>query len=143
MNNLESILEMWKKDSEIDEMNLDEYSRSTAKLHSKYLELYTINRLKSKKLDLDLKVILRDKFMHYNGKLAQEDLDRLGWDYDPLNGLTVLKSDMDKYYDADPVIQAHQQKQIYTEEMVLALILILSMSAIPLTSKVPVIVVFV
>ena len=121
MNNLESILEMWKKDSVIDEMNLDESSRSTAKLHSKYLELYTVNRLKSKKLDLDLKVILRDKFMHYNGKLAQEDLDRLGWDYDPLNGLTVLKSDMDKYYDADPVIQAHQTKMIYIEEMVLAL----------------------
>ena len=46
MNNLESILQMWKKDSEIDEMNLDESSRATAKLHSKYLELYTVNKLK-------------------------------------------------------------------------------------------------
>ena len=60
MNNLEAILEMWKKDSDIDEMNLDESSRATAKLHSKYLELYTVNKLKLKKLDLELKVILRD-----------------------------------------------------------------------------------
>ena len=56
MNNLEAILEMWKKDSEIDEMNLDESSRATAKLHSKYLELYTVNKLKLKKLDLELKL---------------------------------------------------------------------------------------
>lgn len=121
MNNLEAILEMWKKDSEIDEMNLDESSRATAKLHSKYLELYTVNKLKLKKLDLELKVILRDKFNHYNGKLSQEEMDSKGWDYDPLNGLTVLKGDMDKYYDADPVIQEHQTKMAYTEEMVAAL----------------------
>ena len=121
MNNLEAILEMWKKDSEIDEMNLDDSSRATAKLHSKYLELYTINKLKLKKLDLELKVILRDKFNHYNGKLSQEEMDEKGWDYDPLNGLTVLKGDMDKYYDADPVIQEHQSKIIYTEECVAAL----------------------
>ena len=110
MNNLETILEMWKKDSAIDEMNLDESSRATAKLHSKYLELYTVNKLKLKKLDLELKVILRDKFNHYNGKLSQEDMDKLGWDYDPLNGLTVLKSDMDKYYDSDPIIQEMQKR---------------------------------
>ena len=117
MNNLEAILEMWKKDSEIDEMNLDESSRATAKLHSKYLELYTINKLKLKKLDLELKVILRDKFNHYGGKLTQEEMDDKGWEYDPLHGHTVLKGDLDKYYDADPVIQEHQAKLAYIEEV--------------------------
>ena len=52
---------------------------------------------------------------------TQEEMDSKGWDYDPLNGLTVLKGDMDKYYDADPVIQEHQTKMAYTEEMVAAL----------------------
>ena len=55
MNNLETILEMWKKDSEIDEMNLDESSRQSAKLHGKYLELLSVNRLKLKKANLDFK----------------------------------------------------------------------------------------
>ena len=50
MNNLEKILEMCKKDSLIDEMRLDESSRDSAKLHSKYLELYSINKIKLKKL---------------------------------------------------------------------------------------------
>ena len=31
MNNLQQILEMWKTDSVIDEMNLDETSRDSAK----------------------------------------------------------------------------------------------------------------
>jgi len=117
MNNLEKILEMWKKDSLIDEMRLDESSRDSAKLHSKYLELYSVNKMRLKKLDLDFKIILRDKFMHYNGKLTKAEMDEKGWDYDPLNGLTVLKGDMDKWYDADPVVQAHQAKMEYTKEM--------------------------
>ena len=95
--NLENVLEMWKKDNVIDEMALDESSRETAKLHSKYLELHSVSRLKLKQLELDFKVLLKDKFNHYNGKLSQEELDEKGWSYDPLNGLTVLKSDMDKY----------------------------------------------
>lgn len=117
MNSLEQILEMWKKDSVIDEMNLDESSRQSAKLHSKYLEILSVNRLKLKKANLEFKVILRDKFKHYNGKLSQEEMDAKGWDYDPLDGLTVLKGDMDKWYDADPIIQEHQAKVQYLEEM--------------------------
>ena len=83
MNNLETILEMWKKDSIIDELQLDQSARDSAKLHSKYLELYSINRLRFKKLDLQFKVLLRDKFMHYNGKLSKVEIDAKGWEYDP------------------------------------------------------------
>jgi len=117
MNNLEKILEMWKEDSIIDEMKLDESSRDSAKLHSKYLEIYSVNKLKLKKLELDFKVILRDKFMHYNGKLSKEVMDEKGWEYDPLNGLTVLKGDMDKWYNADPIVQSHQAKMAYQKEL--------------------------
>ena len=115
---LDDIIKMWKEDSTIDEMALDESSRQSAKLHSKYLELLSVARLRLKKLELEFKPILRDKFMHYNGKLSQEEMDRKGWDYNPLNGLTVLKGDMDKWYDADEVIQTHQMKIAYQEELV-------------------------
>jgi len=116
--NIESLLEMWKKDAPIDEMALDEASRDSAKLHSKYLELYSVARLRLKKLELDFKPLLRDKFLHYGGKLSQEDLDTKGWEYDPLNGLTVLKGDLDKWYDADPLIQEHQLRIAMQEEIV-------------------------
>ena len=74
--NIESILEMWKKDSVIDEMQLDEASRDSAKLHSKYLELHSVSRLRLKKLELEFKPLLRDKFLHYGGKLSQIELDQ-------------------------------------------------------------------
>lgn len=118
MNNLQDILDMWKKDSIIDDMNLDESSRNSAKLHSKYLELMSIHRIKLKKAELDFKVLLRDKWLHYNGKMSKEEIDEKGWDYDPLNGLTVLKGDMDYYYDSDPIIQEAQAKIEYLKEVV-------------------------
>lgn len=117
MNNLQEILEMWKKDSVIDDMNLDEASRESAKLHGKYLELLSVNRIKLKKAELDFKVLLKDKWLHLNGKMSKEDMDSKGWDYNPLGGLTVLKSDMDYYYDSDPVIQEHQAKMHYLQEL--------------------------
>ena len=43
--NVEEILEMWKEDSKINEIDLDITSTTTPKLHSKYLELYTISKL--------------------------------------------------------------------------------------------------
>jgi len=117
MNNLESIIEMWKKDSIIDEMQLDESSRDSAKLHSKYLELLSINRLKLRKYEMDMKVLLKNKWLHYNGKLTKEEIDALGWPYDPLNGLKVLKGELDYYYDSDPDIQKQQAKIQYIQEM--------------------------
>ncbi len=118
MNTLEQILEMWKKDCQIDEIQLDQSARDSAKLHSKYLELYSINKLKLKKLDNDFKVLLKNKWLHYNGKLSKDEIDELGWDYDPLSGLTILKGDMDKFYDADPLIQEHQARMQYTQELI-------------------------
>ena len=117
MNNLQEILEMWKKDSIIDDMNLDEASRESAKLHGKYLELLSVNRIKLKKAELDFKVLLKDKWLHLNGKMSKEDMDSKGWDYNPLGGLTVLKGDMDYYYDSDPIIQEHQAKMHYLQEL--------------------------
>jgi hypothetical protein len=35
-------------------------------------------------------------------------MDDLGWGYDALNGLKILKGDMDKYYDSDVDIQTMQ-----------------------------------
>tara|TARA_B100000927_G_scaffold165367_2_gene133147 strand:+ start:480 stop:923 length:444 start_codon:yes stop_codon:yes gene_type:complete len=107
---LDEIHEMWKRDSQLDEMNLDNASRDAAKLHSKYLELHSHAKLHVKKLELDFKVLLRDKWLWYNGKMPKEKIDELGWKYDALDGLKILKGEMDYYYDADPHIQEAQAK---------------------------------
>ena len=115
---LEQIFEMWKKDCQIDENNLDAATIQNAKLHSKYLELYSTNKLQIKRKDLAFKSLLKDKWLWYNGKMSQEEIQAKGWDYDPLNGLTVLKGDMDYYYDADPEIQKSEEKIQYLKTII-------------------------
>lgn len=105
MVTLEQVLEMWKKDSSIDEMNLDGASMESAKLHSKYLEIISIVKLQLKKKELDFKILLKNKWLWYNGKMPKVQMDQLGWSYDPLDGVKILKGEMDYYYDSDKEIQ--------------------------------------
>ena len=111
--NLETVLEMWKKDSEIPQYNLDETSRQTPTLHAKYMEFMSIARLQMKKAEMDQKTLLKKKWLYYNGKMTQEQIEKEGWDFDPFEGLKVLKGEMDYYYDADIDIQKSEEKITY------------------------------
>lgn len=118
MINIEDIHEMWKKDSVIDDLNLDEASKQTARLHAKYLELLSTAKLRLKKFELDQKTLLRDKWLHFNGKLDKETIDKYGWPYDPFNGLKIMKSDMDYYFNSDPELQKSEAQIIYLKTLV-------------------------
>ena len=89
---------MWKKDSQIEQYNLDETSRNTPQLHAKYLELLSIAKLQMKKAEHTQKSLLHKKWLYYNGKMSQEEIVELGWEFDPFNGLKVLKGEMEYYY---------------------------------------------
>lgn len=118
MLNLEEVLKMWAKDSEIDDIRLDEASKNTAKLHAKYLEMLSVTKLQLKRKDMEFKVLLKNKWLWYNGKMSKDQMDQLGWDYDALNGLKVLKGEMDYYYDSDPHIQESQAKIDYLKTLI-------------------------
>lgn len=106
---IEALLEMWKDDCKIDELKLDDATIKIAALHSKYLELITVTKLKRKQKDFEFKHLLKEKWMWYNGKMSKEQIDAHGWEYDPFDGLTKpLKGDMNLYYDADTDIQKLQ-----------------------------------
>lgn len=106
MLTLEQILEEWKKDCQIEDFELDKSSRETPKLHSKYVELLSMAKLQKHRKEQEFKVLLRDKFMWYGGKMDKQQMDDKGWDYDPFGGLVKpLKSDMDYFYNADKDIQ--------------------------------------
>lgn len=116
---VDEILELWKKDSPIDEIDLDKSSADTPKLHSKYLELLTVAKLQLKRLNLKIASLKKDKWLYYTGKMTKEDMDAKGWEYDPFKGGTKpLKSDMDYYYDSDPHIQELVAKIEYQQTLV-------------------------
>ena len=100
---IESLMKMWDSDCKIDQVALDESSIKGASLHSKYLEVYSVSKLRLKKKELELAILKKDKFLYYNGKMSKEEIDKNGWEHDPFNGLAKpLKSDMAMYYDSDP-----------------------------------------
>ena len=110
---IDTILKMWKEDSKIDELRLDQASIDSAKLHAKYLEMLTMTKLNLKRKELEFKILLKDKWLWYNGKMSKDRIDELGWDYDALNGLKILKGEMDYYYDSDQHIQEAQARIEY------------------------------
>ena len=117
MIDLKQIHEMWSRDSEI-KMQLDESSRETPMLHAKYLELLSTTKLQLKRAEFSQKVLLKEKWLYYNGKLSQEDVVEKGWDPDPFDGLKILKGEMEYYYDADPEIQKSEEKIQYFKTVI-------------------------
>ena len=115
---LDEILQEWSKDSELPRNRLDEVSRQTPALHAKYLGLLTNAKLQLKRVEMQQKTLLKQKWLWYNGKMSEEDIKALGWEYDPLNGLKILKGDMDYYYDSDKEIQESELKIQYLKTMI-------------------------
>lgn len=109
---------MWAKDCNIDANKLDEASRQAPLLHAKYLELISTYKLQLKKTEFEQKKLLKDKWLWYNGKMSQEEMEEKGWNPDPFNGLKILKGEMDHYYDTDPEIQESELKIQYYKNVI-------------------------
>ena len=118
MIDLKEILEDWESDCEISEVHLDESSRKVPLLHSKYLEKLMNAKLQLKRYEFAQKILLKQKWLYYNGKMDQGEIEKLEWDPDPFDGLKVLKGEMDYYYDSDPEIQKSEEKIQYFKTVV-------------------------
>ena len=118
MLNIENVLSEWQNDSVINQSQLDKSSVDTAKLHAKYLQWLSLAKLHLKKAQMNQKTLLKEKWLYYNGKMSQEEMESRGWDYDPFDGLKVMKGDMDYYYDSDKDIQQSEEKITYYKTLV-------------------------
>lgn len=118
MLNLENILQEWQQDCEIPRDRYEQVSQETPKLHAKYLQYLGLAKLSLKRAEHSQKLLLKDKWLYYNGKMSQEDLMSKGWEPDPFNGLKILKGEMDHYYDSDPEIQRSEEKIVYLKTLI-------------------------
>ena len=118
MLDIENVLSEWQKDCVINQNQLDQSSVDTAKLHAKYLQWLSVSKLQLKKSQMNQKTLLKDKWLYYNGKMSQEEIESRGWDYDPFDGLKVMKGDMDHYYDSDNDIQKSEERITYYKTLV-------------------------
>ena len=111
--NLEELRNEWSKDCEIDDIELDKSSLEVPKLHAKYQEYLTNNILTLKNLEFQYNLLLKNKWLWYNGKMSEEQIKELGWEPDPFDGLKVMKNDMQIWYNADKDLQALSGKVAY------------------------------
>ena len=117
--NLDMILQEWKKDSYIEFNKLDVSSQLTPEVNAKYLELYTNAKLRLKDAELKQKVLLKDKYLYYEGKMPKEDIDTPGWSYDPYDGLAIRTNrEKEYYYETDKDIQESEAKIVYLSTIV-------------------------
>ncbi len=109
---LESIQEMWKKDSDIDRDNLHEESLKIPSLHAKYFELYNTIFLLRKKAEQQRKNIRHERYEYYSGKADPDTYIQ-----DPFPKKVRDKDTMQKYLDADERLSGVSLKIDYYETM--------------------------
>lgn len=112
---LDEIFELWKIDSQIDRTELGEESLKIPKLHHKYYQIFSMEKLQLRKLESEYKKLKLEKYEFYTLGPSQESRDK-GWVL-PAKGL-ILKSDIPMYMEADNDIIEMSLKIGYQQEKI-------------------------
>ena len=112
--NLDTLNDMWEKDSPLDDEKLDHDSLSIPKLHAKYLRLYNNFVTLKDQAELEVKRTYRDRWEYYTGKSEK-----------PFP-MKLIKTDVAIYLEADQEYQKSVLKAKYLNQMVEAIKTILS-----------------
>jgi hypothetical protein len=95
------------KDLKINDTELDLESLKTPQLHNKYMKHYTKFKLLLTRTEDELRTMKRDKWEYYTGKADPSVYQAKPFD------LKIMRTDIDKYLEADEDIQRLSQKVAY------------------------------
>ena len=113
------ILDMWKKDSKIDSLDLGEEALRSPALHAKYLSFLAQAKSARQKIYMEHKVAKRDAWLYYTGKAEAAKYAERPFE------LKLLKGEVPPFVEADSDLQrsearlAHADHLIYTLEQIL------------------------
>ena len=96
--NITEILQSWKEDTRLDDVQLDSESLKIPSLHHKYIEELTLARSRVKGLKIDLRKLRSRLFSYYSGESTSNDLEILG--REQFRG-RILKSEIKDRLDMD------------------------------------------
>lgn len=114
MNKLEELLEMWRKDAEIDRTEPGKALLDIPKHHSKYLNILSHHRLLAKEAEFKYNKMKKIKWEYYTGKMDDATLKHYGWEPFPF----ILKSDITTYLDSDEDLNKFLANKAMHEEIV-------------------------
>ena len=95
---LESIYEEWSKDSEIDMTDLGNEAIKIPKLHHKYFQVYSSEKLLLRKYEAEMKTMKLAKYEFQTQGPSKETQEK-GWQL-PARGM-ILKQEMPMYLEGD------------------------------------------
>jgi hypothetical protein len=110
--NLETLQEMWKTDSKLDEDLHDNDSLAIPQLHMKYMEFHNTYSLMKKERELEMKRLLKEKWLYYKGKAPASVYKEL-----PFDLKLTAKDELVMFIEADQDIQKIQFKIDYIEQV--------------------------
>jgi hypothetical protein len=112
MNDLQNVLEMWKKDAVVDRTEPGRELINIPILHSKYLTILSNNRKLSKQEEFKFNKLKRLKWEYYTGKMDQKALEENGWQPFPY----ILKTDVSTYMESDEdLFECKKKKEMHDE----------------------------
>lgn len=112
---IEQILEEWRKDAKIDDLNVDLESSKVPNLHSKYITMLSEERSRLRLLQVQRRDLLRMLREYYLGTLSQEELNKLG--RTPYLG-KVLKNEVMVFVESDSSLIKFDLKIAKSQEKV-------------------------
>ena len=110
--NLETLQEMWKTDSKLDDDLHDNDSIAIPQLHMKYMEFYNTYSLMKKDRELEIKRLLKEKWLYYKGKAPSSVYKEM-----PFDLKLTTKEEITMFIEADTDIQKCQYKIEYIDQV--------------------------
>jgi hypothetical protein len=111
----DELKEMVKKDISLDETQLDKESVRTPQIHNKYLLFFMEEKLSLARIESELEVLRKKKWLYFSGKMTEEELKENGWEQFDLH---IIRTDMDRLIEADDQVIRQKLKVEYQREKV-------------------------
>lgn len=111
--NLESLQEMWKKDSVIDTDLYCEESTKIPQLHMRYMEFFNTYALMKKEREIEMRRLIREKWLYYKGKAPSKVYKEMPFDFK-----LTTKEEVNMFIESDEDICRLQYKIDYIEQII-------------------------
>lgn len=103
---------MWKTDSKLDDDLHDNDSLAIPQLHMKYMEFYNTYSLMKKEREMEMKRLLKEKWLYYKGKAPSSVYKQM-----PFDLKLTAKDEISMFIEADEDVQKIQFKIDYIEQV--------------------------
>ena len=113
---------MWKKDSVIDGDLYCEESTKIPQLHMKYMEFHNTFSLMKKEKELDMRRLIKEKWLYYKGKAPSSVYKEMPFDFK-----LTTKEEINMFIESDDDIIKLQYRIDYIEQILLYLDSVLRM----------------